>query len=91
MVWTSIEVVILVIIFLICLRRGKSAPAEIPKEIQRLLETMPRQPDLSLNPRRNSFSAIEDRPNITTIGTAMQKYQSETTLRNYTYTCYLLL
>lgn len=80
MVWTSIEVVILIILFLICLRRGKSTQAQIPPEIKRLLETMPRQPDISLNPRRNSFSAIEDKSAITTVGPAIQKYQSETTL-----------
>ncbi|KAJ8299908.1 hypothetical protein KUTeg_021427 [Tegillarca granosa] len=80
MVWTSIEVVILIILFLICLRRGKSTEAQIPPEIKRLLETMPRQPDISLNPRRNSFSAIEDKSAITTVGPAIQKYQSETTL-----------
>ncbi|XP_060065761.1 uncharacterized protein LOC132546082 [Ylistrum balloti] len=81
MVWTSVEVIILVIIFMVCLRRGKS-PSYIPMppEVQKILDKFPNDMDLTALPRRNSFHGTIQHSSVDRIGGSLQKYNSETAL-----------
>lgn len=81
MVWTSVEVVILVVIFLVCLKRGNSSPyIPVSPEVQKILEKFPNDMDLTALPRRNSFHGTSQCSSAE-IGTgSLQKYNSETAL-----------
>ncbi|KAK6167264.1 hypothetical protein SNE40_021337 [Patella caerulea] len=76
MVWTSVEFVILMIVCVVCLLRGR--PVTISPELKQLLETMPKQPNPTMLQRRNSVdmgAMSHNRPAST-----MRKNASETTL-----------
>ncbi|XP_050417719.1 SUN domain-containing ossification factor isoform X2 [Patella vulgata] len=76
MVWTSVEFVILMIVCVVCLLRGR--PVTISPELKQLLETMPKQPNPTMLQRRNSVdmgAMSHNRPAST-----IRKNASETTL-----------
>jgi len=83
MVWTLVEVVILFVIFLVCLRRRK--PDTSSSDIQELLQHKPLEPDPNIvivTPRRNSFGGRTKLGSsvVKSLGKTLQKYKSETAL-----------
>ncbi|XP_033763682.1 SUN domain-containing ossification factor-like [Pecten maximus] len=81
MVWTSVEVVILMLIFMVCLKRGKSTPyIPMSPEVQKILEKFPNEMDLTALPRRNSFHGTSQCSSAEKVTGSLQKYNSETAL-----------
>ncbi|XP_021358963.1 SUN domain-containing ossification factor-like, partial [Mizuhopecten yessoensis] len=81
MVWTSVEVFILIVIFMVCLKRGKSTPyIPVSPEVQKLLQIFPSEMDLTALPRRNSFHGTIQHNSAELAMGSLQRYNSETAL-----------
>ena len=80
MIWTSIELIVIMIIMIIMLRRGKT-PTLTP-EIKEMIESMPTQPTRPPY-RRNSLSGpatpLKSKSDLDP-GPSLQRFSSETTL-----------
>lgn len=91
MIWTSIEIVIIIIIVTFLYFRRKQVT--VPHDVKTLIEAMPAKPDAPLPQRRNSLSGPPTPSKEKALGSVhkgggLQRFSSEIALGVHVYLCF---